>query len=96
MRTPYQVIYAVRLDLGGVSLVVPVNRDGQPLKCDTLDGTPRPPKPRTSDLRIGDYVSRCGTWRRIDGISADSCGYMTERQSTQYRGPGFVYLPRRR
>jgi hypothetical protein len=90
MHTPYRVIYAVRLDLGGV----PLNREGQPLKSDTLDGTPRPPKRRTIDLRIGDYVSLCGTWRRIAGISADSCGYMTQRQAMQYRGPGFVYLPR--
>jgi hypothetical protein len=96
MRTPYRVIYAVRLDLGGVYLVVPLNRQGEPLNADTLDGTPRPPKRRTIDLRIGDYVSLCGIWRRIDGVSADRDGWMTDRQSMQYRGPGYVYLPRSR
>jgi hypothetical protein len=96
MRTPYCVIYAVRFDLGGVSVVVPLNRQGQPLNSDTLDGTPRSPKRRTIDLRIGDYVSLCGKWRRINGVSADRDGWLTERQSMQYRGPGFVYLPRGR
>jgi hypothetical protein len=78
----------VWLDLGGVSLVVPLSREGQPLKSDALDGTPRPPKRRTIALRIGDYVSLCGTWRRINGASADRDGWMTERQSMQYRRRG--------
>jgi hypothetical protein len=95
MASAYRVIYAVRFDLGGVSLIVPLDRHGQPVDCRSPDGRARPPKRRTIDLRSGDYVGLCGTWRRIYSVSADSDGWLTERQALRYKGPGFVYAARR-
>jgi hypothetical protein len=52
----FRLICAVRLELGGVSLVMPLNRQDQPINSDTLEGMLRPPRRCTIDLRIRNCV----------------------------------------
>jgi hypothetical protein len=89
-----RIIYSIELQLepepgsspgSSAVIVLPLNRAGM---STASNGKPRPPKQRTIDLRVGDFVMVNKQWRKILGVSAyrdawfegepadDSSGYL--------------------
>jgi hypothetical protein len=55
------------------------------------NGRPRPPRRRTVDLRVGDFLLCNGRWARVVGARAFSSAWLTEAEAAAYYGDGYVY-----
>src|SRR5262245_28933653 len=91
----FRIIFALQLDLEPITpgticeLVLPLNRAGQAV-C--RNGKPRPPKTRTIDLRVGDFVMVDRQWRRILAVKAYRETRGTREQVEAIRD-GYVVRP---
>jgi hypothetical protein len=74
------------------ALVVWLDRCGMS-KAKGGNGTPRPPKRCTVDLRIGDCLLCNGCWARIVGARAFSSAWLTEAEAAAWAVDGYVYRP---
>jgi hypothetical protein len=97
----HRVIEAIYFDLEATSddgntrsgaLIAWINRHGQSQNRSGIgNGRPRPPKRRTVDLRVGDYMLCAKRWAKITGIRAHCSSWLTEAEAVAYRGDGYVY-----
>ena len=101
---PCRLIYSLKLDIepppgsgptASSQLIVPLNRDGTGHRGEHGTGTPRPPKTRAIDLRVGDHVMVKGQWRKVLAISAYREHRLTEeRAKSRPLGDGYLVRPK--
>jgi len=74
------------------ALIIWLTRDGMTQNRSGIgNGRPRPPKRRTIDLRVGDYLLCAGRWARITGARAHSSSWLTDAEAAVYQGNGYMY-----
>jgi hypothetical protein len=72
-------------------LVVPLDRDGMGVGRGT-NGTPRPPKRRAMDLRVGDYILIGGQWRKIKNLEAYRANVVSDEYAATTKDySGYMY-----